>query len=265
MPHRKEFVLDKFIASLNGLWGWKFAALKNAPGAFQVTIRLDTVDKNQARQCLDRLEDLLDCLAVCLNVGFYIQASSVNDVPRIIPGPWYPVGVVLRILRPAERWKIENILSLFSYPPARMAARGLNQAYIENYLPNRLSMLWAAVEQIFGSKPEALLSKDEVTCLLDHARNIPTLAADSERLKQLETALTDPNRLPRVGRNARIAEAISTILEIQKDEAYEKVRKASVLRGKNAHQLSDNWNDIQTSIQFLEEALSYFFAGPKGD
>jgi hypothetical protein len=250
---QRTFHLDRLVASLNGLWGWDFK-LEDTVGTFEVVIRLESTDRGGIEETVDRLQRLLDCLAISQQVGFHIQHYSVVAIPRL--GAFVSsIGSEERMLRPVARKEIGDIQATLSSREASVAARGLSQAYCETFMPSRLSRLWAAAEDVFGGKPERLLKEAEVKHLIGEANRIESLRNDPDRLKKLKDALSSPDRLPLVTRNERMADAIAPILTISVKEAYTKVRLASELRGKHGHQLLENWANIEASEKFLQEAL----------
>jgi hypothetical protein len=249
---QRIFHLDRLVASLKGLWVWDFK-LGDAVGTFEVVIRLESTDTGAIEETIDKLQSLLNCLAISQQVGFHMQHCSVAPIPRLESSVSF--GPEEMMLSPVTPEEISNIEVTISASEAVVAAEGLNQAYIENCMPSRLARLWAAAEHVFGGKSEPLLNKREVEYLVVQASGIESLRNDSDRLQKLTQALLDPNRLPFVGRNERMAHAIAPILGISVEEAYSKVRLASELRGKHGHQLLANWENIEASERFLQEAL----------
>ena len=259
--HQRVFHADRLVASLDSLWGWQFT-LGDVVGTFEVVIRLESTDSSAAEEAIDKLEYLLDYLAVSQQVGFHIQHCSVTPIPRLELA--CSIGPEERMLSPVTSKEIGNIeTALSSSTEALVAARGLNQAYVENCMPSRLSILWAAAEHVFGNRPKHLLAKEEIRCLLDAARGIESLKNDSDRLGKLKEALWDPDRLPIKNRNMRMAEAIAPAMGISVDDAYSKISEASKLRGEHLHNLSTNWKGIEDSEGFLQEALLHYLAQQK--
>jgi len=251
------FHLDQLIPSLNGLWNWQFN-LGERVGTFEAIKYLETTDRGSAEEALDKLNHLLDFFAYLYQVGFYIQHSSISHIPRL--EPTVSVGPEERMLTAVTKEDIHDIEVVLSSPKAIVAVRGLNQSYIENCMPSRLSMLWAAAEHVFSNKPERLLSNDEIASLFEAAKTIESLKKDPQRLADFKKALQDPDRLPLKSRNLRMAEAIAPVMNITTEAAYTKVRTASKLRGKNVHRLSQDWKDIEDSEKFLQEALLCYIA-----
>lgn len=69
--------------------------------------------------------------------------------------------------------------------------------------------------------------------------------------------------MPSISRNERMAREIARIMDIDIEDAYDKVRTASVLRGKHSHRLSANqanWKRMEYSEMFLREALQAYLA-----
>jgi len=197
--HQRIFHADRLVASLDSLWGWQFT-LGDVVGTFEVVIRLESTDSSAAEEAIDKLKYLLDYLAASQQVGFHIQHCSVTPIPRLELA--CSIGPEERMLSPVTSKEIGNIeTALSSSTEAMVAARGLNQAYVENCMPSRLSILWAAAEHVFGNRPKHLLTKEEIRCLLDAAEGIESLKNDSDRLGKLKEALSDPDRLPIKSRN----------------------------------------------------------------
>lgn len=258
---QRGFHLDNLISSLDGLWGWQFksgAKLGDLVGNFEVIIYLESTNKGIAEEALKKLEYLLDCLSLSQQVGFNIQHYSIAPIPR--HGPTISFGSEERRLPPVTFEEINKTMNMLSSTNALVAARGLNQAYGENYMPSRLSMLWAAAETVFGSKPDPLLTREEVKQLLNLAKCIESLSSDPDRVMKLKQALLDPDRLPSISRNKRMAREIAPIMGIGEKDAYDKVHTASELRGKHSHRLSADWERIERSEKFLQKALQAYLS-----
>jgi hypothetical protein len=258
--------LDRLVASLDGFQGWRFTLLGSQPPTFGVEMKLESTDTYSVEECKEKLRRLLDYLAYSQRIGFHIQDLVVGPIRRSSLNPYFlATGPEERMLDAVTPKEIAGIESILVSPKARAAARGLNQAYVENYMPSRLSMLWATVEDVFSTKPQPLLSQEERNVLLDQAEHIATLKVDRDRLDRLKEALSNPDRLPKKGRNQRIAHRIAPIMGISKEEAYSELTKTSRLRAKNVHKLSrDGWNTMEASIRFLEQVLRCYLEKQMG-
>lgn len=256
--------LDRLVESLNGRWGWNFRLLEGVIPAFQVELRLESTNSVDIEIAKDKLKGLLDCLAVSQNIGFYIQEIFEGPIRRCSLNPYaVAVGPEERMLEALSFEEISNIEAVLSSPKAKAAARGLNQAYSENFVPSKLAMLWAAVEDVFSTDPERLLKENERTILLKAAKDIETLVNNNERMRELIQVLSDPNRLPLKTKNRRMATAIAPIMGIDEDEVYRRLQIASDMRGKQLHSIRGNWGELQTSVDFLQEALRRYLAQQK--
>lgn len=281
--NQRVFHLDKLVPSLNGYSGWEFK-MGNVVGTFEVDIRIESTDRAIAEKAVDRVQDLLDCLSVLLQVGFHIQHCHYASIPRF--GPTVSVGPEERMLPPISIMEIDAIAAYLSSDLTKAAASGLNKAYIESTMPSRLSMLWAAAEHVFRGKPEQLLTKDEVEELHKYAKGIESLGNNSERLETLKKAyldfgeetkdpkeeilekiketLLDPSRLSLINRNKRMAYAIAQMMDISVKEAYSRIRRAAELRAKHVHQLStEDLEKLEASEKFLQEALLQYLTQQK--
>lgn len=250
--------LDYLVPSLDGLWGWKFT-LGDDVGMFQAQMRLESTDRAAAAEAVNKLRLLLDCLAVNLQCAFRMKYYYFASIPRCEPFV-SSVGPEERMLPSVTHEEIDGIKAALSSLKAVKAAAGLNEAYAENWPPSRLARLWAAAEDVFGSKPQRLLSEEEVECLVCAAEGIESLSKDSERLKKLKDTLTSPLQLPLENRNRNMAEAIAPIMGISVKEAHSKVSTASKLRGKHGHGISRDAEGMEASEKFLQEALRSYLA-----
>ena len=255
------FHIDDLVTSLDSNLGWEFEL--NNLGGFDVNIRLDSIEIVDIEKAINKLQCLLDCLAISQHVGFFIQHYSASPIQK--SGISCSVGGVESLL---DRVNLDEITTLnaviSSSNKSMIAARGLNQSYIENCLPSRLSMLWSAVEEVFKIESERLLTDDEIKNIIEAAEGIESLKEDKTRLELFKGAIKDPNRLPLMSRNEGIAKNISCVMDISEDDIYSKIRKTTSLRGKHVHTLSlRSWNEIEESEKFLQTALLYYLSDQK--
>ena len=248
------FCLDVLVPSLDGIMGWKLA-LGEASGTFEGEIHLQSTDSKTSREVLREFENLLDCLAVILKVGFHIQYYSILPIPRSKLPSIVAFGSWNTRLKPVVRKDIETLQAVLSNSKASAAARGLRQAYCESLPDSRLWRMWAAAEDTFGTKPEPLLTKQEAKALMACAEGVEGLKGDSDRLKKLKECL---RTLPRVSRNEQIADEIASIMVISGEEADKKVKRASNIRGQHSHRILADVDGVKDSERFLHEALRSF-------
>ena len=254
--------LDQLVPSLNGLHGWTFK-LGDIRGTMEVETRVESTNRADALEVIQKLERLLDCLAIVQQVGFHIQHYSFADVPRLYPVYVKAYGPTERMLKAVSRGEIDAVESLLSSSQNSGSACGLRQAYCELLPASRLWRLWAALEGAFGNKPERLLAKKEVAELVKCAKCIDSLAGDDDRITRLEQGLMNPIQLPLMSRNWAIATEIASVMGISAEDAYSKVTKASEMRAKSGHGLSSDLSGIEASEKFCQEALRCYLTRQK--
>lgn len=125
-------------------------------------------------------------------------------------------------------------------------------------MPSRLSMLWATAEELFGGKPQPLLSKEEIKTLIEAVDQIKSIKQDKKKYERVKRVIEDPQFISEKSRNEMMASNIAQYLSIQEDEALIKVKKASIVRGKNVHQIRRDWREIKESEDFLRNAIISF-------
>lgn len=245
--------IDNLISSIGDVNGWKFKKMDRI-GAFNADIQINSTDKLDIEKVLDDLQSFLNSLSVVKNVGFHIQYYSITPIPRHRgpyvsgQGPWEHN---IPLLNQTDVERITQIMN--ASDNVRIAAEGLNQAYIENLLPSRVARLWATIEHIFNTEPKPLLKQNEIDELINSAKNINSL--NKERLNNLKSAISSSERFPLVGRNKRIARSIASLMHRNERDVLEKIKIASKARGKNVHEISDEWEELKKSEKFLQDVL----------
>ena len=255
VPCRQIIYLNNFANNLNDFLGWQFK-LGDTEGTFELARRLDSTEEGAIQKALDELQCILDILSVFRKTAFLIWGYSVSPIRRT--GRVISSGPEETFFPPVTHDEIDRIKAALSTTEAKDAFRGLRESYVENTRASRLSRLWAVTEGLFCSKPERMLTDEEVNLLLKAAEDIKSLNSDKKRLEKLKETFQDPNRLPLKNRNERMAESIAFILDVSKEEAYSKIKEASKMRGMHSHQLLNNWEGIEASEMFLREVLITF-------
>jgi hypothetical protein len=228
------FHLDNLVSSLDNLWGWKFK-LGDKVGEFVIDINLNSWLAVDIERELGRIQILLDYLAVRLGIGFLIRHHSFAHIPRAnVPFVKY-IGAVERMVELIDKQDISRDLEQM-------------MACVE--------YLQAAHESTFSDKPQKLLTNGEIKLLIKCIEQIPSLDNDNDRKRKLEEVLNDPNRLPLLTRNQRIANSIAAVLKIDPVDCYGRVRRTAELRGKHSHQITDvEMSEMEKSEKFLQKAL----------
>jgi len=201
-----------------------------------------------------RLRILLNYIAITRKIGIRIERYAIAKIPRFGPhhGLWAPSEGMIPPLTTGE---IRRFVKLFSVSPEiHEIADGLNNVYLLTSLNSRLSTLWAITEAVFTDKPQPLLSNDEIKFILSSAIKIKTLTGTT-RLKELEHALKDPNRLPLKSRNRRISDNIAKTLNLNVENVYQEIMNASRVRGKYLHELKTDIGKMRQAEEYLRTTL----------
>lgn len=247
--------VDKLINQLNCFsdshsWGWHFKQTEES--RFEASKKLDSINREEAEQEFKRLRDLLNYVAIALKIGIRIERYAVSQIPRIGPysSYWGPIEFMPSITA-EEIKKFEKFLSM--PPEIHEIADGLNQTYILTSIGNRLTLLWAITEAVFAGEPQPLLSNDEIKSILKCAQE----TLKEEQLSELNSVLTDPNRLPSKSRNRRISENIAKELKLNVDDVYEEITRASRARGKYQHEMKFD-QELYQAENYLRSILETY-------
>lgn len=256
---RRFFDIEQFVESIDQKWGWRFRPGKRE-GEFFGELHLDAYDPPLAEQKIAELQVILDIIAVGKGIGFQVQHHSFSSHPRETHPTIGARGQTSRRLPILSSNNIGATRFLLEHPDPELelAFRGINQSYIENCLPSRLSMLWATAEELFGGKPRPLLSADEIQSLIAAVDQIDSIKQDRRKYDRIRTILKDPQFISERSRNEMIAANISKYLPLSEEDIVRKIKQASSIRGKNVHQIRRDWSEIRESEKFLRSAIISF-------
>lgn len=256
---RRFFDIEQFVESIDQKWGWRFRPGERE-GEFFGEFHLDTYDPILAEQKVAELQVILDIIAVGKGIGFQVQHHSFSSHHRMTRPSIGAMSQTSRRLPILSSSNIGATRFLLEHPDPELerAFRGINQSYIENCLPSRLSMLWATAEELFGGKPRPLLSDDEIRSLLTAVDQIESIKEDKRKYDRITTILKDPQYISEKSRNEMIAESIAKYLPLPKEDIVREVKQASSIRGKNVHQIRKDWSEIKESEKFLRSAIIAF-------
>lgn len=248
----EQIHLEQITSSLDGYLGWQIK-LGETSDCFEVIIRIESTAQQDIENEIKKIRLLMDSLCLINKVGFYIRHISVVPQPRMHPAVSFGEEEIM--LRPVEKEDIINAeAQIHSSNEISIILRGLNQAYVDNCYPSRVDRLWATVEAVFCDTPEHLLSNEEIQAIINCITGMP-IAKDGRRLKKLTEALNNPDRLPKEGRNERIAQKISKLLNRGYETTYKEIQKCSRLRGRYGHDVPNNWQSINEAENYLRQVL----------
>jgi hypothetical protein len=250
-PHQ-QIHLEQIVSSLDGYSGWQIR-LVDKNDSFEVISRIRSTEQQDIENEIEKIRLLTDALCLISKVGFFIRHISLASRPRMHPAVSF--GEEEKMLQPVEKEDIINAeAQIHSSNEISIILRGLNQAYVDNCYPSRVDRLWATVEAVFCDTPEHLLSNKEIQAIINCVKGMP-IAKDGKRLKKLTETLNNPDRLPKEGRNERIAQKISKLLNRGYEATYKEIQKCSRLRGQYGHDVPNNWQSINEAENYLRQVL----------
>ena len=249
--------LVDFINSINGFNNWEFKPT-NELGNFEIKIHFDTTGKSEIKKTKDKVQILLDTVSCYFKTGFYMQHCDVSPIPRkYLTLSW---GAEERSLQPIDKRKLSKMMEdISTSDKTRKVAHCLNLSFIETFLPSKVSLLWAAFEDLFSekSKKQHLLTDEELDQLTKFAEQIESLKSDPEpRLGRLLTLIKDPQVISLDSRNRSLAQAVSDTLGLDFEDTFKSVKRASSLRGKHVHEFQpDKTEALKEAEKFLRKTL----------
>jgi hypothetical protein len=257
------FDLENFVHALNENSNWEFNLGDNIDSMFTITIRIESLNPQLIEDAIEKTQKFIDLLAISENVGILIHDISSCKTKK------EPEPIAVKIGKPKRRLEkpSKELISKIAYYSTScdkndlyIAAHGLNLSYIENCLPNRVSMLWATVETLFKTKPEHLLDKEEIKMLIKHIDQLDFLKSEDDkwRLEKLKEGIKNPNLFSLKNRNERIALFISNELDLDYDETLRNIKLATSIRGKYLHELRDEWSEIRKTEKYLQGILKAY-------
>jgi hypothetical protein len=254
------FDFENFVHALNENSNWEFILGDHSDSIFTVKVRIESLDPQLIDEFTEKIQKFIDLLAISQNVGILIH-DITNCKTKKEPEP---ILVVIgkpkrRLGKPSKKLisKIAYYSTSYDKNELHIAAHGLNLSYIENCLPNRVSMLWATVETLFKTKPEHLLNKEEMKILIKGIDQLDLLKSEDDkwRLKKLKEGIKNPNLFSLKNRNERIALFISNELDLDYNETLKNIKLATSIRGKHLHELRDEWSEIRNTEKYLQGIL----------
>lgn len=254
--------LEKIINILNEKTKWEFR-YESRDSTFTIIINIESLDEKVINEQIDLVQHFIDLLAFYQNLGIFIFnvgkcGSPKKPVPTIMMGRKF-----YRFQVPSEDiiTKISDNYMSNGKKELYIAAQGLNISYVEKALSNRVSVLWATVETIFGNKKEHLLSNEEIKVLIESIDELDILKSENDkyRLQKLKEIIHDPGVLSLKTRNEIIASSIAEELDLDYNNTFQKIRFVSKVRGKNLHKLRmDRLDELKDAEQYLQKILRAF-------
>ena len=223
--------IDKFIVNLKKILNVE-AKKESFPGAFQILLYLDTLDKELIDKKVDEIVNYFNYFSIVKRIGFQLLYYKITPVLRDVIT--VEAGKEQYSLPPINEEEVRDLRNITE--DVLMARDGLNQAYISAYEPNRFIILWSVIEKIFSRSSEHLLDKKELNAIKKFTDQMDELKQDKKRFDKFICILNDKNNFPKENRNEIIAQEIGQLLkEDNKEEIEKKIRRSSRLRGNFIH------------------------------
>lgn len=260
------FDFESFIHDLNENCEWEFKFYNTIDCGknlvFQIEVRSESLDSQIINKQIEVMLHFIDLLAFYEDIGIIIRSIEKYFIPKV--GPLLMAGVSNKRLGKPSKELISKIVNCCVHSNNRElynAASGLNRSYVENYLPNRVSMLWATTETLFGTKSEHLLKDEEIEVLIECINQLDIWKSenDKKRLEKLKERIKDPNVLSSKNRNERIASSISDELNHDYNETLKMIKFVSKIRGKYLHELrKDEQIELRKAEEYLQRILKEY-------
>ncbi|MCK5052539.1 MAG: hypothetical protein KAS53_12510 [Candidatus Cloacimonetes bacterium] len=204
---------------------------------------------------LEHAKQLINCYSYLQKIGLRIISDKLEKVPR--KGVSYYFHNVVKMYHGVKYNEIEKLLNCYEY--LDLILDQYNRSLCEINPRSKLLMLWSLIEDIFfKGRIEFLNQKFAYQPLLNKS--------EKKELKQLLNASTIKKdkiikikqrvfEIKEKDRNTTIAENIATILSENLEDISDKIKRASRVRGKQAHSTDKSTESISESIMFLQNTI----------
>lgn len=259
--NKSNFGLEVFVEYLNKNTEWEVKAREKDP-VFTICANINSVDETRINEECDKIRSFVDILAVSLNIGIFVYGIEKTPIPKK-GGPVATFSPIVRIrLGEPSADLISKISRNFSSDNQDLyiAANALNMSYIENWWPNRLSVLWGAIERIFSKDQAHIFTKEERTAIIKAVSSLPIFELEGNKNKLIE--FKNCFGRCRISRNKLIATSISEELGLDEAEVYDKIKYVTDIRGEyvHSHKFMAEWEGIGEAEKYLQEILSSYIS-----
>jgi hypothetical protein len=252
-PLRGLIRFETVARSLVDIRQWD-ARIDEASGGFDIHFDIDSPEEDRAHDRIREVQDVLIALSLKNEVGFFVRRHSL--VPKFRGQPqsitWGLEEVALSGLAPTDLGVLDG---LRDSSDARSAAEILHLVYAQIDFRSKVIVGWAAIEELFNSAPQHMLSSEERKEIVTFAQQLRTLCEDQPRLKKLCDAIKDKDRMAKESKNERISRAIATFMHWNMSDVLETVRDLTRTRGRLAHSLSADNIGTEKHFKFVEAIL----------
>jgi hypothetical protein len=249
--HGRNVYLDNVVMNLEKLLNWNVST-SSFPHTFQVSFDIEGDNQETVRDCQDDVRKVALALTLCNKIGFVVGSSSPG--PKFKGQPFaLTFGIQERFVREINSDQMAFVDQICQDKDTFTAASALQMLYCQVTDNARITTGWAAIEHIFSSRPQHLLTADELIAVTDAIDQLSCIS--DEKRKQLIEKIQNPDLIAKEGRNARIARQLSDLLNSNYSAVYEQVRSLSRERGQRVHKLTDTAPPLAEYVAFIERVL----------
>ena len=249
--HGHELHLENPVADMQNLLGWDVTT-SSFPHTFQVTFNIEGDDRQAVQDKQDHVRRVALALTLRNKHGFVVAESSPGERFKGQPfaSTW---GIVQRMVQGADNRQLEYVDQICQDEEALEAATALQGLYSQVTDTDKITMGWAAIEHIFGTRAQHLLTRTELAAVTAAIDQLNCVSEDKRT--QLKDRIRNPDLISREGRNARIARRVSELLNADYEDIYDKVRSLTRERGRRVHSLADRAAPLKSHVEFVESVL----------
>ncbi|OGD17950.1 MAG: hypothetical protein A2Y69_07015 [Candidatus Aminicenantes bacterium RBG_13_59_9] len=228
------------------------AVLSDYPNTFEVSFKIEGDDRKALREKLDLVHKIVLALSLSNRIGFVV--GNISQGERFRGQPFsLKLGLQETNIRALTAQQLLYVNEIHKNSNACAAAEALQAIYSQVNEMSQITMGWAAIEQIFKTDAQPLLSEDELTAVTEAVSLLD--AVPKPKRDRLVKILEDPNLVSLANRNERLASSISAIVRMDYDDVYDKVRSMSRQRGSLLHSLGKRTPEIAQHLSFVERVL----------
>ena len=242
-----EFVID----AIKDIYNWE-ALPSDYPNTFKLKKQIEGDDQEMLDLFIERANYIALGLSLLNRHGFIVGSTSHGTRYKGQPFS-VNVGIPERNINPITKSHITYIEKILENNPTLIAARALQEIYRQVTNDSRITVGWAAIEDIFSSKPDHLLTDeefDQVLNAIDQLDDIP-----EKKRERLVNIIKNPNLISNISRNQRISKSISEMTSLDFEYVFKSVKKLSKERARQVHSLSNEIDSVIVHINFIEDVL----------
>jgi hypothetical protein len=249
--HGMTLELRAVAKNLQTLLNWQ-SRTSEYPNTIEINFRIEGDDVATMESRLDDVRRVALALSLRNRHGFAIGSVSSGVMYLGQQSPikcGIPVGIA-KGLGQSHLTYLDNILQDEDRAEAALA---LQTIYSQVTDDARLTVGWAAIEHIFSSPADHLLTSAELTEILTAVNDL--LHIPSPKRERILELLRNPDLISAVGRNERMARSISERTGEEFNSVYRKVKSLASERGRRVHTLLPQERRLREHVAFVEEAL----------